>query len=164
MIRRSSGSIAVHGEQYVNGTSGRIRSAKTVLSPDGSHRQRRYITCFRCPAAGRTMKKTSVRSAVPVTTRDTSHSVTDDGTVGLCHTDPQGEVKSLKMNKCAPGPSPHIEKVRFQKGKRKESSVCQQNLIIREGGAVPDRVLGERKNPLQTRWQQAILEADRSWY
>ena len=34
------------------------------------------------------MKKISVRSAVPVTTRDTSHSVTDDGTVGLCHADP----------------------------------------------------------------------------
>ena len=68
------------------------------------------------------------------------------------------------MNKCAPGASLRAEKVRFQKGKRKEGSVCQQNLIIREGVAVPDQVLGERKNPWQTKWQQAILEADRSWY
>lgn len=119
--------------EYVNGTSGRIRSAKTVLSPDGSHRQRRYITCFRCPAAGRTMKKTSVRSAVPVTTRDTSHSVTDDGTVGLCHAAPQGEVKSLRPFPLGNGEGSREQKKRIQTQKIKEINRKDETIMAKDG-------------------------------
>ena len=121
VIRRSSGGITGHGEQYANDTSGRIRSAKTALSPDGSHRRRRYITYFRCPVVGRTMKKTSAHFAVPVTTRDTSHSVTDDGTVGLCHADPQGEVKSLRPFPLGNGEGSREQKSEFKRKKSKKS-------------------------------------------
>ena len=133
VIRRSSGGITGHGEQYANDTSGRIRSAKTALSPDGSHRRRRYITYFRCPVVGRTMKKTSAHFAVPVTTRDTSHSVTDDGTVGLCHADPQGEVKSLRPFPLGNGEGSREQKKRIQTQKIKEINRKDETIMAKDG-------------------------------
>lgn len=79
------------------------------------------------------MKKTSVRSAVPVTTRDTSHSVTDDGTVGLCHTDPQGEVKSLRPFPLGNGEGSREQKKRIQTQKIKEINRKDETIMAKDG-------------------------------
>ena len=79
------------------------------------------------------MKKTSAHFAVPVTTRDTSHSVTDDGTVGLCHADPQGEVKSLRPFPLGNGEGSREQKKRIQTQKIKEINRKDETIMAKDG-------------------------------